>query len=74
VGPGGEEWPAHRGGGRSSTKKYWKPEVTSQSSSDSDSNTSRDEWLTTDLNLAEEETEIDKVKSHNIPIQIKEKP
>jgi len=73
-GPGGEERPAHRGGGQSSAKRYWRPEVTSQSSSDSDSNTSGDEWLTTDLNVVEEETEINKVKSQNIPIQIKEKP
>jgi len=70
-GSGGEERPAHRGGGRSSAKRYWRSEVTSQSSSDSDSNTSGDEWLVTDLNLKEKKTEINKVKSQNIPIQIK---
>jgi len=70
----GEEWPTYRGGGRSSAKRYWRPEVTSQLSSDSNSNTSGDEWLVTDLNLEEKKTEINKVKSQNIPIQIKEKP
>jgi len=74
AGPGGRSGPAHRGGGRSSAKRYWRPEVTSQSSSDSDSDTSGDEWLVTDLNLEEKETEINKVKSQNIPIQIKEEP
>jgi len=73
-GPGGEERRAHRGGGQSSTKRYWRPEVTSQSSSDSELNISGDEWLAIDSNLAEEETEIDEVKSQNIHFQIKEKP
>jgi len=74
-GPGrGEERPAHRGGGQSSAKMYWRPEVTSQSSSDSESDTSGDEWLVTNLSLEEKKTKINKVKSQNIPIQIKEKP
>ncbi|XP_074874591.1 myosin-6-like [Buteo buteo] len=57
----GRERPARKGSGRgrSPTKRYWKPEVTSQSSSDSGSDTSCDEWLTIDSNLEEEETEIE---------------
>ncbi|XP_040977560.1 uncharacterized protein LOC121233042 [Aquila chrysaetos chrysaetos] len=74
--PRGRERPARKGGGRgrSQTKRYWKPEVAGQSSSDSGSDTSWDEWLATDSNLEEEETEINKVKSQNIPIRIKEEP
>ncbi|GAB0196972.1 E3 ubiquitin-protein ligase RBBP6-like [Grus japonensis] len=76
---GGSRWrerPAHkgRGRGRSPTKRYRNPEVTSQSSSDSGSDASWDEWLTTDSNLEEKETKINRVKSQNIPIQIKEEP
>ncbi|GAB0192910.1 E3 ubiquitin-protein ligase RBBP6-like [Grus japonensis] len=63
-----------RGRGRSPTKRYRNPEVTSQSSSDSGSDTSWDERLATDSNLEEKETEINRVKSQNIPIQIKEEP
>jgi len=72
----GRERPAHKGSGRgqSPTKRYWNVEVTSQSSSDSESNTSWDEWLATGSNLEEEEAEINRVKSQNIPIQIKEEP
>ncbi|GAB0209736.1 E3 ubiquitin-protein ligase RBBP6-like [Grus japonensis] len=76
---GGSRWrerPTHKGKGRgrSPTKRYRNPEVTSQSSSDSGSDTSWDEWLTTDSNLEEKETKINRVKGQNIPIQIKEEP
>ncbi|GAB0202382.1 E3 ubiquitin-protein ligase RBBP6-like [Grus japonensis] len=62
------------GRGQSPTKKRWNPEVTNQPSSDSGSDTSWDEWLATDSSSEEKETEINRVKSQNIPIQIKEEP
>ncbi|GAB0178002.1 MLV-related proviral Env polyprotein-like [Grus japonensis] len=76
---GGSRWrerPTHKGKGRgrSPTKRYRNPEVTSQSRSDSGSDTSWDEWLTTDSNLEEKETKINRVKGQNIPIQIKKEP
>ncbi|XP_035748285.1 uncharacterized protein LOC118452070, partial [Egretta garzetta] len=73
--PRGRERPAHKGTGRgrSLTKRYWGPEATSQSSSDSDSYTSWDEWFATDSSSEEEAAEINRVRSRNIPIQIKEK-
>ena len=74
--PRGRERPARKGGGRgrSLTKRYEKPEVAAQSGSDSGSDTSWDEWFAIDLNSEEEGTNTNRVKSRNIPIQIKEKP
>lgn len=74
--PRGGERPARKGSGRgrNPTKKYWSPEVTSQSSSDSGSDTSWDEWPATDPNSEEEEMGVDKVKSQNIPIRNEEGP
>ncbi|XP_015501057.1 uncharacterized protein LOC107212396 [Parus major] len=69
--PRGRERPTRKGHrrGRSPMKRHGKLEVTSQSSSDSGSDTSWDEWLVTNSS-EEEETELNK----NIPIQIKKEP
>ncbi|XP_051499526.1 uncharacterized protein LOC127396018 [Apus apus] len=70
------EQPARKGSerGRSSTKRYWGPEVAGQSSSDFGSDTSRDEWPVTDSNSEEEEMGIYTVKSKNILIPNKKGP
>ena len=74
--PKGRERPARKGSGRgrSPTKRYRSPEVTIQSSSDPESDTSWDEWPVTDSNSEEEEMRSDKAKSQHIPTQFKEKP
>ena len=58
--PKGRERPAHKGSGRGRCRN---PEVTIQSSSDTESDTSWDEWPVTDSNSEEEEMRSDKAKS-----------